>query len=292
MAKTAAHLVDHVIAHVAVRQWVLSLPIPLRLLLAAQPLLVTLVLQVVHRAITRFLLQQAGLKAELADSGAVTLIQPNLGLGSAANLNIHLHCLVLDGVYQRTDGEPLFVEVPAPTDEQLLAMLHKIIGRLMKLLTRRGVLIEEQGSTYMADSDAESDDAQMLRPLQAAACTYRIAFGPRAGQKVFTVQGAMPRGTVFAPVLCADVQGFSLHAAVRRGADDRQALEQLCRYITRPALANERVQFNAAGQVVLKLKTAWHDGTTHIVMSPLEFMKRLAALVPRPRLHLIRLVSA
>jgi hypothetical protein len=75
---------------------------------------------------------------------------------------------------------------------------------------------------------------------------------------------------------------------VRCGADDRQALEQLCRYITRPALANERVQTNAAGQVVLKLKTPWRDGTTHLVMSPLEFMQRLAALVPRPRLHLIR----
>jgi len=75
---------------------------------------------------------------------------------------------------------------------------------------------------------------------------------------------------------------------VRCGADDRQALEQLCRYITRPALANERVQANAAGQVVLKLKTPWRDGTTHLVMSPLEFMQRLAALVPRPRLHLIR----
>ena len=48
------------------------------------------------------------------------------------------------------------------------------------------------------------------------------------------------------------------------------------------------VQCNAAGQVVLKLKTPWRDGTTHIVMSPLEFMQRLAALVPRPRLHLIR----
>ena len=57
-------------------------------------------------------------------------------------------------------------------------------------------------------------------------------------------------------------------------------------------LANERVQTNAAGQVVLKLKTPWRDGTTHLVMSPLEFMQRLAALVPRPRLHLIRLVSA
>ena len=73
---------------------------------------------------------------------------------------------------------------------------------------------------------------------------------------------------------------------VRCGADDRQALEQLRRCITRPALANERVQTNAAGQVVLKLRTAWRDGTTHLVMSPLEFMQRLAALVPRPRLHL------
>ena len=54
------------------------------------------------------------------------------------------------------------------------------------------------------------------------------------------------------------------------------------------ALANERVQTNAAGQVLLKLKTAWHDGTTDPVMSPLKFMQRLAALVPRPRLHLIR----
>jgi hypothetical protein len=58
------------------------------------------------------------------------------------------------------------------------------------------------------------------------------------------------------------------------------------------ALANERVQTNAAGQVVLKLKTAWRDGTMHGVMSPLGFMQRLAAPVPRPRLHLIRLVSA
>ena len=65
-------------------------------------------------------------------------------------------------------------------------------------------------------------------------------------------------------------------------------LEHLCRYITRPAIANERLSVNRAGQVVLKLKTTYRDGTTHLVMSPLEFMQRLAALVPRPRLHLIR----
>ena len=112
-------------------------------------------------------------------------------------------------------------------------------------------MVEEEGSTYVADNDAESDEARTLRPLQAAACTYRIAFGPRAGQKVLTVQGAMLREADLMQHLCADIDGFRLHAAVRCGADNRQALEQLCRYITRPALANERVQTNAAGQVVL-----------------------------------------
>ena len=82
---------------------------------------------------------------------------------------------MLDGVYRRgTEGEPVFVEVPPPTDEALQAVLHKIITRTMKLLTRRGVLIEEHGQTYMADGDAESHEARTLRPLQAAACTYRV----------------------------------------------------------------------------------------------------------------------
>ena len=89
------------------------------------------------------------------------------------------------------------------------------------------------------------------------------------------------------PDLCTKLHGFSLHAAVRWGADQRKELEHLCRYITRPAIAKERLKRNRAGQVVLQLKSAFKDGTTHIVMSPLEFMQRLAALVPRPRLHLI-----
>ena len=142
--------------------------------------------------ITRFLLGQAGVKADQADSGALTLIQPSFNKsGSAANLNIHLHCLVLDGVYRRgTDGTPEFVEVPAPTDEALQAVLHKIITRTMKLLTRLGVLVEEQGQAYLADTDtdADSDEARALRPLQAAAwpCRPRLASGqaPRQAEGV------------------------------------------------------------------------------------------------------------
>ncbi|MDH4325499.1 MAG: transposase [Betaproteobacteria bacterium] len=58
------------------------------------------------------------------------------------------------------------------------------------------------------------------------------------------------------------------------------------------AIANERLKQDGAGNVVLQLKSPWRDGATHIVLSPLEFMQRLAALVPRPRLHLIRFHGA
>jgi hypothetical protein len=85
MAETAAHLVDCVIPPVPVRQWVLSLPIPLLLLFVAQPQLLAPLLQAIHRVIAGFLLKRAGFKLSRADTGAVTLIQR---FGSAANLNI------------------------------------------------------------------------------------------------------------------------------------------------------------------------------------------------------------
>ena len=126
MAETAAYLVDSVIPRVPVRQWVLSFPIPLRTLFAAHPDLLAPVLQIIHRVIATFLIQQAGVKRSEAATGAITLIQR---FGSAANLNIHLHGLVLDGVYRTTgEGAPVFHQAPAPTLEQLQALLGKIIA--------------------------------------------------------------------------------------------------------------------------------------------------------------------
>ena len=236
--------------------------------------------------ITRHLLDAAELTAGEGHGGAVTLIQR---FGSAANLNIHLHCLVLDGVYRcGAGGEPIFVELAAPTSDELHALLQTVIGRLMKTLTRRGVLVEEMGQTYLADPDVDGDEARTLRPLLATAITYRIAFGPRAGQKVLNLRGAMPREATARQPPCGNLDGFSLHAAARVQAHERKRLEQWCRYITRPALSDERVQLNTAGQVQLTLKAPWRDGTTHLVMTPLELMQRLAAVVPRPRLHLTR----
>jgi hypothetical protein len=136
---------------------------------------------VTSRVIARFLLKQAGVKRPAADTDAVTVIQR---FGSAANLSIHPHCLVLDGVNQRTEGEPDFQEARTPTRAELEGLLDKIIARLMKMLTRLGYLVEKQGVSYIADIDADNP----LASLQAASCTYRIALGPRAGQKVLSLR--------------------------------------------------------------------------------------------------------
>ena len=90
-----------------------------------------------------------------------------------------------------------------------LRLLQTAITRLMKLLTRRGVLVEDMGQAYLAEPDADGDEARTLRPLQATAVTYRIAFGPRGGQKVLTLRGAIPRegqyGSRCAPTSMASV---------------------------------------------------------------------------------------
>jgi hypothetical protein len=93
--------------------------------------------------------------------------------------------------------------------------------------------------------------------LQAASCIYRIALGPRAGQKVLSLRTVPGRGENAMAGLCAEAHGFSLHAGVRCETHQRKRLERLCRYITRPAIANERLKRDGAGNVVLQLKSAW-----------------------------------
>jgi len=73
----------------------------------------------------------------------------------------------------------------------------------------------------------------------------------------------------------------SLHAAVRCGINESQRLEQLCRTSTRPAQDRRTRADQQRHSGAVRLKTPWRDGTTHLVLSPLEFMRRLAARVDR-----------
>ena len=84
MVETAALLVDDVLPHKPIRQWVLSFPFPLRFLLANNPSVMTSVLNIVIRAISTHLIHKAGFKKTEAQTVAVTLIQR---FGSVLNLN-------------------------------------------------------------------------------------------------------------------------------------------------------------------------------------------------------------
>ncbi len=281
MVESAAHLVDHVFPEQPVRQFVLTFPFPLRLLLAAEPRALSEVLAVVQRGISTFLIRRSGYTvASGARTGAVTLIQR---FGSALNLNPHLHMLFLDGAYTFQGSRAVFHRARRPQRDDVVRLLHRLSGRIARLLERRGLLIKDSecvGLNLEADSSLEH--------LQAASIQYRIAVGPNAGRKALTLYTVPPDEDALASGLVASIAGFSLHAGTVCEPWQRGRLERLCRYITRPPIATKRLSVDAQGRVVYRYKRPFRDGSTHVVLEPLDFMARLAALVPRPRLNLTR----
>ena len=81
--------------------------------------------------------------------------------------------------------------------------------------------------------------------------------------------------------------GFDLHANTSVRAKNRPKLERLCRYLLRPPVAEDRLSLAPDGSVLVRLKTPWRDGTSHIALQPLELLEKLAALIPRPYVNLI-----
>jgi hypothetical protein len=128
-----------------------------------------------------------------------------------------------------------------------------------------------------------------MQELHAHSVTYRIAMGPQRGRKVFTLQTIPPK-----PDLppnserVAKLAGFSLHAGVAAKAHQQDKLERLCRYIARPAVSEKRLSLTSTGKVRYELKTPYRNGTTHVIFEPMDFIARLAALVPKPRVNLTR----
>jgi len=128
-----------------------------------------------------------------------------------------------------------------------------------------------------------------MRQLLGHSITYRIAVGSQAGRKVFTLQTlpACDPEDAFGDSV-GKVAGFSLHAGVAAKAHERKKLERLCRYVSRPAVSEKRLSLTPNGNIRYQLKTPYLDGTTHVIFEPLDFVARLAALVPRPRVNLTR----
>lgn len=283
MAERAAHLIDHVFSDVPVRQWVLSLPYRLRYVLAWDHDLCRAVVAVYVRARLGFLRRRArrdGVKD--GHGGAVAIIQR---FGGALNLNVHVHALVIDGVFTG-EGEAVgFHSARRLTRDEVAQVVAVLARRIDRLLQRRGVAAapEERGVP-----DAWSEDAPVLAGLAAASIQGRIGLGPRAGAGVLRY-GEPPDDREPAAVgpCHAQAGGFDLHAAIVTHAGQRDRLERLCRYALRPPLAEDRLKVDGEGAVWLTLRHRWSDGTTHLKFEPLELLERLAVLTPRPRINLV-----
>ncbi|MFT7373697.1 MAG: hypothetical protein ACI9T9_002397 [Oleiphilaceae bacterium] len=115
----------------------------------------------------------------------------------------------------------------------------------------------------------------------------QLAMGPQQGQKIFTLQ-TLPASNEGEYGQVANTSGFSLHAGVLANADEPDKLERLCRYISRPAISEQRLSMTDHGKVSYELKTLYRDGTTHVFFNPIDFIGKLAALIPPPRLNLTR----
>ena len=146
MAECAALLIDDVLPHQPMRQWVLSVPYPLRFLFASRPAVTSKVLGIVYRAIATHLTRKAGYTKSIAHTGAVTLIQR---FGSALNLNIHFHMLFLDGVYVAGVNGLRFRWVREPTSEELTRLTHTIAQRTARFLEREGLLERDSEQAYI-----------------------------------------------------------------------------------------------------------------------------------------------
>ena len=141
------------------------------------------------------------------------------------------------------------------------------------MLERRGLLIVDPEHPQL-----DFEPGSSLDHLQAASIAYRIAIGPHAGRKALTLYSVPPLDETSNNPLLARVAGFSLHAATVCEAYQRGRLERLCRYITRPPIATKRLTVDGRGRVVYRYKQPFRDGSTHVVLEPLDFIARLAAL--------------
>ena len=283
MSATAAHLTDRVLPEVPLRQWVLSVPFALRRVLARDPDALNRVSRTFWEAMRRWLRAASDATPgddERIEAGAVTFVQR---FGGSLNLNVHFHVVVADGVWRcGTDGrDPRFVATPPPTRDDLAGVLTRVVGRLARAFERRGAGQGGEGD------EGEAGDA-LAGCLRAALArgTYGKADGGGTDDPEAAAERRFARRPPKAQV--AEVEGFNLHASVVIGARDVVGRERLLRYVARPAVVNERVSELPDGRVAYRLKQSGGRGETHRVMEPLEFMARLAALVPPPRHPLVR----
>jgi len=272
MADTAARWVDRVIPTIPTRQWVVSFPFALRYVLAYDHLLCSEVLRLFLHSIFASLRRRARSELGLTGPsrrlkcGAVTALQR---FGDGLRLNLHIHSIVLDGVYEMDPrsptGSPIFHPLSPPDDAEVARVLQEFARRLQGLLEQRGQLAND-GQHLERDELAEGQP--LLALLYGASIQSRVALGRRAGQRLQRIGDQIDLGAIDfgSTPRCASASGLNLHANVSIHGNDRRRLERLARYILRPPLAQERLSLIPDGRILYQLKTPWKDGTHHLAV--------------------------
>ena len=212
-------------------------------------------------------------------------------MGLPWELNPHVHAILLDGVYSADrDGKGLmFHPAPAPSQEEIESLVGKASKRILRFLQRRKVITlataPGDGEVTVVSDETMGEKDPLLARLLAAAAAGAAPAGPANQRKPLRIVLDPDERPVGKGTLCAQTQGFNLHAATKVASNDTQGRLALCKYVLRPPLANDRLKILDNDNVRIQLKKPWSDGTTSVDLEALALMARLAALVPPPRRH-------
>jgi hypothetical protein len=180
----------------------------------------------------------------------------------------HFHIVAFDGVYAAADGEtPRFYPLHPPEKKDVAAIAGRVAERVSALLE--------------SDDEDKHPKDEGLAGIYSASIAQRVGVGPHYGQKIRTAGALMEYEQLEEDFRSgrsrsAQVSGFSVHAGVAVRARERKALERLCKYAARPALAMDRLTQLPDGRLSYRLKTPWRNGTTHVIFDVLDFIAKLA----------------
>jgi len=281
-SQTAANLVDRVLPRVPLRQWVLSVPYELRLPMARSPALLSAVVRILCAEISR-LLRRLGQERGVRQ-GATGMVATIQLFGGSLNLNPHGHLLVLDGVYHNDGHRAVFTETRAPTQSEIAEVTRRVQARVLRELERRGML---------RDPNDARNDAENEPMIGCAQLSLRLGKLGRVDEHGRVQPDDMDLDARFArrgKPWCADIDGYSLHAGVTVRGDDDVGRENLCRYVLRHPVSLSRLSLTSDGRVAYQIKYP-RGSRTHLLMEPVQFLARLASLVPPPRHPLVRYVG-
>ena len=294
MAQQAAHLVEQVMPWVPTRQWVVSVPIPLRYWMAPAKALTATVHTILRRTIGQYYVHKAvqhGATRATVQPGSVTFGQR---FGGSINLTRHVHGLFLEGGFVDRTAQglrPRFLHQTPPTDADIATVLQNISRRVIRARRRLGYL--EAGTEDVVPTGYDpvrAADPELARPM-AASVQQRLACGERAGQqgrRLGSGCGDDGENPIVTGTRCASVNGCSLHANTHMPAPRRDPLERLLRSTARGAVSLERLAQDVNGDLRSTFTRPWSEGTTGSTLSPLELVEQRAALVPLPRVPLVR----